>query len=112
MWSAALISATRSSEILMAAALSGECCSRGVKAPPIQARSTNGGGVFTRSRTTTAAPGCAAFHWSTKSAVSFREVENSWRGLTSIASRVGIWALLMSDCLAHYLGGADDLKKR
>ena len=35
--SAALISATSSSETFIAAALSGECCSRGVKAPPIQA---------------------------------------------------------------------------
>jgi hypothetical protein len=28
-----------------------------------------------------------------ESAVSFREVEKSWRGLTSIASKVGIWRL-------------------
>src|SRR5256885_1802462 len=79
---------------------------------PIQARSTNGGGAFVRSRTTTEAPGRAAFHWSMKSAVSFREVENSWRGLTSIASRVGIWGSYAVDCLVRHLGGVDDLKKR
>src|SRR5260370_41809058 len=96
----------------MAAAFSGECRSGGMKAPPIQARSTNGGGVLIRSRTTTAAPGCAAFQWSMKDAVSFREVENSWRGLTSIASRVGIWGSSTAHCLAHDLGGEVDRKKR
>src|ERR1700689_3807937 len=108
MWSAALSSATRSSETLIAATLSGECCSRGVKAPAIQARSTNGGGVFIRSRTTTAEPGYAAFHRSMKCGGGFRDVESSWRGLPSMASRVGIWVSDMADCPSHHLGRDDD----
>ena len=87
--SAAFSSATRSSDTLIAAALSGECASGGVKAPPIQGASTNGSTVLTRSLTITDPPGLAALHFSTKTAVSLREVEDSKRGLASMASNVG-----------------------
>jgi len=85
--------------ILMAAALCGECCSGDVNAPPIHGRSTNGRVVLIRSRSTTAPPGCAARHLSTKSDVSLREVERPYRGLAVIARSEAISELQCSEGL-------------
>src|SRR5699024_7801055 len=67
-----------------------ECVAGEVKAPWIQDWSTNGNRVSTRSLNTTDPSAWAAFHCRTNSAVSLRDIEWSERGLTSMASSVGL----------------------